>query len=156
MIEVTVQLRDEVARQFGVVRGQTPRHILEAIASDGYRSARLSRAQVSQLLQMTPPQTEEFLAKCRGNHPPQQDSDRSRPDFQAFLEALPGLLVSDPGHFVAISNGRVIDRDADEFALAERVSREYLGQQVLIQPVMENGLADVHMDTPEFEPAKGR
>ena len=156
MVEVTVQLPDEVATQFGVVHGESPRHILEAIASKGYRSAKLSGAQVGQLLQMTARQTEEFLAKCWGNQLSQGDSDRSRRDFQAFLEALPELLVSDRGNFVAISNGSVIDRDADEFALAERVSHQHPGKQVLIQPVVENGLAEVHMDTPEFEPAKGR
>lgn len=57
---------------------------------------------------------------------------------------------------MAMSNGEIIDRDADEFSLVERIAREHPGEQVLVQPVTEDGLDDVHMDTPEFEPAKGR
>ena len=57
---------------------------------------------------------------------------------------------------MAVSNEKIIDRDANEFLLVERIAREHPHEKVLIQPVVEAGLTDVHMDTPEFEPAKGR
>jgi hypothetical protein len=152
MVEVTVQLPDEIARQFGVISGQAPRPLIEAIAAEGYRSAKLSLAQAGQLLGMTDSETAEFLA----NRSQQRLSNGSDADFRAFQAALPSLLKSDRGRFVAVSGGKVIDRDTDEFALVERVSREHPGEQVLIQPVVEGGLIDVHMDTPEFELAKGR
>lgn len=72
-------------------------------------------------------------------------------DFEAFCRSLPALLKTNPGQFVAFSGGRLIDKDPDEFALVERVARQHPGQRVLIQPVVETRLVDVHMDTPEFE-----
>lgn len=152
MVEVTVQLPDEIARRYGIVPGKTPRPLIEAIASDGYRSGKLSLAQAGQLLGFTELKTAEFLA----DRSRQTITDGSEEDFRAFQAALPGLLKSDRGCFVALSSGRVIDRDIDEFALVERVAREHPQERVLIQPVVEGGLMDVHMETPEFEPDKGR
>jgi Uncharacterised protein family (UPF0175) len=152
MVEVTVQLPDEIARQFGIVPGETPRSLIEAIAAGGYRSDKLSLAQTGQLLGMSESKTAEFLAK----RSQKTVLNRSEDDFRAFQTALPSLLKSDRGRYVAISGGRVIDRDLSEFTLVDRVSREHPEEQVLIQPVVEGGLIDVYMDTPEFEPAKGR
>jgi hypothetical protein len=70
-------------------------------------------------------------------------------NFEAFSRALPTLLKSDRGLFVALCGGRLIDKNPDEFALAERVAREHLGQRVLIQPVTESGMVDVYMDPPQ-------
>jgi hypothetical protein len=76
--------------------------------------------------------------------------------FKPFREALPNLLDKEPGRFVAVSAGKIIDQDSDEFSLVERVAREHPDQQVLIQPIVENGMVDVQMDTPELDTAKGR
>src|SRR6185369_1031283 len=46
MVQVTVQLPDEIAQKFSAVPGEIPRRILESVAAEGFRSARLSRAQV--------------------------------------------------------------------------------------------------------------
>ncbi len=74
-------------------------------------------------------------------------------DFEAFCRALPALMKTDPGLWVAFSGGRLIDKDPDEFALAERVARDHSGQRVLIQPVVESGMIDVYMDTRRFRSA---
>ncbi len=80
------------------------------------------------------------------------DSKKTQTDeeFEAFRQALPALLKTDPGIFVAFSERRLIDRDSDEFALVKRVSREHPGKRVLIQRVVKTGLVDVYMDTAEF------
>jgi hypothetical protein len=49
-------------------------------------------------------------------------------DFEAFWRALPELLKTNPGLFVAFSGGQLIDNDPDEFALAKRVAREHAGK----------------------------
>lgn len=152
MVEVKVQLPDEVARQFGILPGQTSRALLEAIAAEGYRSAKLSLAQAGQLLGMTEAKAADFLA----NRSSLSVSKGSEENYRAFQAALPDLLKSDRGRFVAVSGGKVIDLDDDEFKLVERVSREHPGKQVLVQPIIDGGLIDVHMDTPEFEPVRGQ
>jgi len=66
MVEVTLSITDEVAAQFGGETNAVARQLLEAAAVEGYRSERLSRGQVRQLLGLGWHETEEFLAdhKC--------------------------------------------------------------------------------------------
>ncbi len=56
-------------------------------------------------------------------------------EFEAFQELLPNLLVRYLDWFVAISGGKVIDQDKNEFVLAERVSKKFPQTFVLIQKV---------------------
>lgn len=156
MIEVTVQLPDEIAQQFGGAPGEIPRHILEAVALEGYRSAKLSRAQVGELLHLNHGETDAFLAARQISRSAGQESGSSQsdPDLEAFHKVLPGLLATDRGRFVAISNGQIVDRDADEFALVKRVARQHPDSRVRIQRVVEEGLEEFHIDTPEFEFSK--
>lgn len=157
MIEVTVQLPDEIAKQFGGAPREIPRHILEAVAVEGFRSAKLSREQVSELLHLDPRETDKFLAE-RQACPACLESlsaPEADPDWEAFRKALPSLLETDRGRFVAISNGQIVDRDADEFALVKRVARRFPDARVRIQRVVEGGLQEFHIDTPEFEFIKG-
>src|ERR1035441_11112455 len=60
-MQVTVEMPDDIARQLGE-GGEMPRQLLEALAADAHRSQKLSRHQVSQLLDLDYWQTEEFLA----------------------------------------------------------------------------------------------
>ena len=158
MVEVTVQLPDEIARQFGGAPEEIPRHILEAVALEGYRSAKLSRRQVSELLHLDPQQIDQWLAERQARRPAGQHAELSQPDFdlEAFRASLPDLLQSDRGHFVAIAGGKVVDRDPDELRLVERISRQRPGQRVLIQRVLDSGLEEIHMDTLELEFANER
>ncbi len=50
----------------------------------------------------------------------QSDRPNGDEDFEAFCRALPGLLKTDLGLFVAFSRGRLIDKDVDELALVKR------------------------------------
>jgi hypothetical protein len=87
------------------------------------------------------------LVKRKRKQPARPTRDE---DFEAFCRALPELLKTNPGLFVAFSGGQLVDKDPDEFALAERVAREHAGQRVLIQPVIESGLMEVYMETPQL------
>jgi hypothetical protein len=59
-----------------------------------------------------------------------------QPEREAFQRLLPELLKTRPGQFVAIHDGRVVDSDSDEVALASRViAQQY--DPVYIQEVRE-------------------
>ena len=60
-----IEIPEEVARCFGQSDGEAERHILEAVALEGYREKRLSRGEVGRMLGFDWNQTEEFLAKHR-------------------------------------------------------------------------------------------
>jgi len=66
MVEVTLTVTDEVATQFGGAPTAVARQLLEAAAVEGYRSERLSRGQLRELLGLSWHDTENFLAahKC--------------------------------------------------------------------------------------------
>ncbi len=74
-------------------------------------------------------------------------------DFQrelsAFRRMLPTLMRTCPGEFVAVLNGDVVDRDKDEFELAERICNNYTNQFVLIREVKEEILDTVALESPE-------
>lgn len=59
-MQVTVQLPDAIAQHLGG-KDELPRHILEAVAVEGYRAEHLSRGQVSELLGLDFWETEAFL-----------------------------------------------------------------------------------------------
>jgi predicted HTH domain antitoxin len=64
-MHVTVELPDQVARQWGENPGAVGRHVLEDAAIEGYRAGRLSHRQVGEMLALDYWQTETFL-KERG------------------------------------------------------------------------------------------
>ena len=68
MVTVTVQLPDEIAKLLGDTDNM-PRSVLEATAADGYRTEKLTRFQVGQLLGLDRWQTEEFLARHEAQRP---------------------------------------------------------------------------------------
>ena len=61
MVELRVQLPETVVHSFGEDNEVAARHLLESAAAEGYRSGRLSRHQVRQMLKLSWHQTEEFL-----------------------------------------------------------------------------------------------
>jgi DnaJ-domain-containing protein 1 len=68
MVSVTVELPDNIARLLGEKEGLT-RSVLEAAAADGYRTEKLTRFQVGELLGLDRWQTEEFLARHEAQRP---------------------------------------------------------------------------------------
>jgi len=68
----------------------------------------------------------------------------------AFFEVLPQLLRRAPGKFAAFRNGRLVDEDADEFALAARIEQAYRGEFVLIRRIAAACPEDC-LDSPESE-----
>ena len=64
-MQVTVELPDQVARQWGETPDAVGRHVMEDAAIEGYRTGRLSHRQVGAMLELDYWQTEAFL-KERG------------------------------------------------------------------------------------------
>ncbi|GIL14955.1 MAG: hypothetical protein BroJett039_01280 [Chloroflexota bacterium] len=66
----------------------------------------------------------------------------------AFIRMQPELLKTHRGKFVAIHNERLVDSDADEFALANRVYDRFGYRTLLIMPVTERPRI-VHIRSPK-------
>jgi predicted HTH domain antitoxin len=64
-MQVTVELPDQVARQWGETPDAVRRHVMEDAAIEGYRAGRLSHRQVGEMLELDYWQTEALL-KERG------------------------------------------------------------------------------------------
>lgn len=62
-MQVTVEMPDQVARQWGETPDAVGRHVLEDAAVEGYRAGRLSQRQVGAMLGLDYWQTEAFLAE---------------------------------------------------------------------------------------------
>jgi predicted HTH domain antitoxin len=60
-MQVTVEMPDQVARQWGETPDAVGRHVLEDAAIESYRAGRLSQRQVGAMLGLDYWQTEEFL-----------------------------------------------------------------------------------------------
>ena len=60
-MQVTVELPDQVARQWGDTPDAVGRHVLEDAAIEGYRAGRLSQRQAGAMLGFDYWQTEAFL-----------------------------------------------------------------------------------------------
>ncbi len=65
VMQVTVKMPDQIARQWGDTPDAVGCHVLEDTAMEGYRAGRLSHRQVGELLGLDYWQTEAFL-KERG------------------------------------------------------------------------------------------
>ena len=62
-MQVTVELPDQVARQWGETPDTVGRHVMEDAAIEGYRAGRLSQRQVGAMLGLDYWLTEAFLNK---------------------------------------------------------------------------------------------
>ena len=60
-MQVTVEMPDQVARQWGETPDAVGRHVLEDAAIEGYRAGRLTHRQVGTMLGLDYWQTEGFL-----------------------------------------------------------------------------------------------
>ena len=62
-MQVTVEMPDQVARQWGETPNAVGRHVMEDAAIEGYRAGRLSQRQVGAMLGLDYWQTETFLSE---------------------------------------------------------------------------------------------
>ena len=62
-MQVTVEMPDQVARQWGETPDAVGRHVMEDAAIEGYRAGRLSQRQVGSMLGLDYWQTEIFLSE---------------------------------------------------------------------------------------------
>ena len=67
-MQVTIELPEKIAEQLGS-ETEISRQLIEAYAAEGYRTEKLSRYQVGQLLGLDRWQTEEFLATHNAQRP---------------------------------------------------------------------------------------
>ena len=63
-MQVTVEMPDQVARQWGETPDAVGRHVMEDAAIESYRAGRLSHRQVGEMLGLDYWQTEVFLREC--------------------------------------------------------------------------------------------
>ena len=61
VMQVTVELPDQIARQWGETPDAVSRHVLEDAAVEGYRAGRLTQRQLGAMLGLDYWQTETFL-----------------------------------------------------------------------------------------------
>jgi len=61
IMEVTLHIPDEIAKQLSREGGDISRHVLEAFAIEGYRKQTLTLYQISQMLGLTRIETEDLL-----------------------------------------------------------------------------------------------
>ena len=85
-MQVTVELPDEIAQHLGE-SGDVPRQFLEAFAAEAYRTQKISRHQVSQLLGLDYWQTDAFLTRHEAKRPYTLD------DLEMDRQSLAGLPV---------------------------------------------------------------
>jgi predicted HTH domain antitoxin len=62
-MQVTVEMPDQVARQWGETPDMVGRHVMEDAAIEGYRAGRLTLRQVGTMLGLDYWQTETFLSQ---------------------------------------------------------------------------------------------
>jgi predicted HTH domain antitoxin len=67
-MEITVEMPDDIAKHLGET-AKMPRRMLEAFAAEAYRTQKLSRHQISQLLGLDYWQTEDFLTQREAKRP---------------------------------------------------------------------------------------
>ncbi len=67
-MQVIIQLPDEIAKHLGDA-GHMPRRMLEAFAAEAYRTQKLSRHQLRQLLALDYWQTDAFISQHEANRP---------------------------------------------------------------------------------------
>jgi len=63
VMQVTVEMPDQVARQWGETPNAVGRHVMEDAAIEGYRAGRISQRQVGAMLGLDYWQTEAFLSE---------------------------------------------------------------------------------------------
>jgi len=76
--------------------------------------------------------------------------DKLRAEGAAFDRMLPELLKTCKGKYVAVSKGKVIDKDADQFKLARRIDAMPGVQPTLIRKVTDKVVED-RLESPECE-----
>lgn len=85
---------------------------------------------------------------------PQAHINPKRPLMQQQVAAFDAmrekLLAQFAGEFVALKEGRVVDHDTDQLALAERVSQQHATEVVLIKQVLPDSPSVLHFRSPRM------
>jgi predicted HTH domain antitoxin len=63
MAAITIELPDAVVKELGGTPSEIARRVVEALVLEGYRTEKLSRGEVRQLLGLSWQETEDFLAR---------------------------------------------------------------------------------------------
>ena len=106
MVSVTVELPDNIAKLLGE-KESLPRSVLEAAAADGYRTEKLTRFQVGELLGLDRWQTEEFLTR--------HEAQRAFTLADYELERIPFPVEADSAEDEVLSTADRRNALADEF-----------------------------------------
>ena len=101
--------------------------------------------------------TVSFPAPIRSIDPDVSPSmpDSGIADFEqesaAFQELLPHILQSHKERFIAIRDGKIIDDDIDEIALAQRLEKTHRNEFVLVRKVTPEVEREDYLESPETE-----
>jgi hypothetical protein len=77
--------------------------------------------------------------------------DKMVQEIEAYKKMHPRLVKKHLGQFVAIHNGKLVDRDSDKEALFLRVKEKFPNQIVLQRQVLENPDPVLHFRSPRFQ-----
>lgn len=78
------------------------------------------------------------------------ERDQLLQEQQAYEAMHPALWATYPNQFVAISGGKVVDRDQDELALLQRREANFPEQVVLIKQVTANPVTTLYVRSPRL------
>ena len=81
-MEVTLYIPDDIAKRLSAAGGDVSRGALEAIALEGYREHTLTLYQISEMLDLSRVETEDFLGQ---HHIPLAVTDAAELDREAAL-----------------------------------------------------------------------
>jgi predicted HTH domain antitoxin len=81
-MEVTLHIPDDIAKRLSSAGGDVSRHVLEALAAEGYREQTLTLYQVSEMLGLSRVEAEDFLGQ---HHVPLAVIDEAALDREAAL-----------------------------------------------------------------------
>lgn len=72
-------------------------------------------------------------------------------EAQAFRRLHPDLLATIPGQYAAIYRGELVDHDADQMALYQRIEARFSGLPVLIRQVRAEVEMTIIVHSPRIE-----
>lgn len=106
--------------------------LLLTVADDLYRQAVALAEQRQQPVESVLVETLHGALAAWPRHPQREQMEREEATFEALQEAL---RTTYPGQFVALYQGEVLDHDADEVALLQRMRQRLPEASVLIRAV---------------------
>jgi hypothetical protein len=72
-------------------------------------------------------------------------------EAEAFRRLHPDMLATIPGEYAAVYRGQLVDHDADQLALYQRIKARFEGQLILIRQVRSEVEQTIMVHSPRIE-----